>query len=356
MQKTVRYDYVRCYCYPKRAHGLTMPTEVTFDRTEAQWLHDAHGLRIIANFEIKEGHGRPVCTGRLFGNDGDIFLKKISADRLPLPKRGEWIVKNAGGISVASGDYGTLIESYCGSRALIPPAADPPTPRPILISRGKSISTTRFNHTILHAFIPQVMALRDEIVLHTTSVVIDGHCFLFAGDSGMGKSTLAAGFASRGHTIYSEDIARIDFGESGAPRAYPSYPGVRLRGNSFLLPKDKRTNAQGRFGLPKFRVNVANAVSAEPPLAVRAIFFLRRGRTVGPRITRLSPMQAIKPYLKASFLLALPKATRSRVAFAQAVKLASAIPAFELRYLRSPKHFDALLQRILVFAAGCCAK
>lgn len=310
------------------------------------WVHQAHGCRIVADFEIREGHGSLAQHGTFRVLPGDITLRKVPAARFPSPKRGQWIVKNAGGMSVAAGEYGTLLQSYCGSNALIPPKADSTDDQTILVSRGKSISTTRFNHTILHAFIPQLMALRNEVVLHTTSVVIDGDCYLFAGDSGMGKSTLAAGFANEGHTIYSEDIARIDFDSGGRPQAYPSYPGVRLRGNSFLLPDDRRTNAQGRFGLPKFRVNIATSIASEPARPVRAIFFLRRGTTVGPRITRLTPMQAIKPYLKASFLLAFPKASRGRVAFTQAVKLASAIPAFELRYARSAKHFSALLSEL----------
>ncbi len=315
-------------------------------------MHHAHGCRILADFEIQEGHGKPEPASSVAAKVGDLRLRKVPAARLPSPKRGQWIVKNAGGMSVAAGEYGTLLKSYCGSNALIPPRANAREDQTILVSRGKSISTSRFNHTILHAFIPQIMALRNDVVLHTTSVVIDGQCYLFAGDSGMGKSTLAAGFANQGHTIYSEDIAKIEFDSAGRPCAYPSYPGVRLRGNSFLLPDDRRTNAQGRFGLPKFRVNVATSIAAEPARPVRAIFFLRRGTTVGPRISRLSPMQAIKPYLKASFLLAFPKSTRGRVAFAQAVKLASAIPAFELRYARSAKHFPNLLAELNDYVRG----
>jgi hypothetical protein len=317
------------------------------DRNQKNWVHQAHGLRIIADFEIQEGHGQLAPLASITSRPGDLVLKKVPAARLPVAKRGQWIVKNAGGMSVAAGEYGTLLQSYCGSNALIPPKADATDDQTILVSRGKSISTSRFNHTILHAFIPQIMALRGEVVLHTTSVVIDGRCFLFAGDSGMGKSTLAAGFASRGHTIYSEDIARIEFDAAQRPQAFPSYPGVRLRGNSFLLPDDQRTNAQGRFGLPKFRVNIKKSIASEPPAPVQAIFFLRRGTTVGPRIERLTPMQAIRPYLKASFLLAFPKAARGRVAFGQAVKLASAIPAFELRYRRSSAHFSGLVDALV---------
>ncbi len=320
------------------------------------WVHHVHGFRILADFHIYEAHGVPCEVESLVQSDADILFRKVRAADLPSPTRGQWITKNSCGISVASGEYGTLVRSYCGSNVLIPAANLTKDAQPILISRGRAISTTRFNHTILHAFVPQIMALRGEFVLHTTSVVIDGHCFLFAGDSGMGKSTLAGGFARLGYTIYSEDIAKIDFNSRALPHAYPSYPGVRLRGNSFLLPEDKRTNAQGRFGLPKFRVNIATSVSSEPALPVKAIFFLRRGRTVGPRFHRITPMQAIKLYLKSSFLQAFPNKTRSRIAFAQSIKFASSIPAFELSYLRSAEHFSPLLDALVKYAQALAAE
>lgn len=310
-------------------------------------MHHAHGCRIIADFEIEEGHGKLATARARAPKPGDITLRKVPAAKLPIPKRGQWIVKNAGGMSVAAGDYGTLLQSYCGSNALIPPPGTSSPDQVIQISRGKSISTSRFNHTILHAFIPQLMALRNDVVLHTTSVVIDGQCYLFAGDSGMGKSTLAAGFANEGYTIYSEDIARIEFDPAGQPCAHPSYPGVRLRGNSFLLPDDRRTNAQGRFGLPKFRVNVSTSTVSQPARPVRAIFFLRRGTTVGPRISRLTPMQAIRPILKSSFLQSLPKETRSRESFTRAIAIAKSIPSYELRYKRSSAHFRNFVAQLL---------
>ncbi len=317
------------------------------DRDKTIWVHHAHGLRIVADFQISEGQA-VRCDGEVHrSRAGDVVLRKVSAKRLPIPTRGEWNVRNSGGISVALGHYGTLLHSYCGSAALIPPDVVDVENAEILVSRGKSISTTRFNHTILHAFIPQILALRDEVVLHSTSVIIDGRCYLFAGDSGMGKSTLAAGFARLGHTIFSEDIARLEFAHQRRPVAFPSYPGVRLRGNSFLLPADLRTNEVGRFGLPKFRVNAETSIAQELPTPVHAIFFLRLGTTLRPKIVRLSPMQAIKPYLKASFLLAFPKATRARIAFAQTVKLASAIPAFSLSYKRSAPHFGELLETLV---------
>jgi hypothetical protein len=306
-----------------------------------------HGLAIESDFQIaeigvalSEDEADSSCAAR---------LNKVAIGDLPEPKKNEWVIRGAAGISVASGAYGTLVVSYCGSRAWLPTTAASDTAN-IRISRGRHISTTRFNHTILHAILPQILALRGEKILHSTCVIIDEKAILFAGDSGMGKSTLAAGFANRGFDVYSEDIVRLDRGEPNQFVAYPSYPGARLRGNSFLLPPEKRTNATGRFGLPKYRVYVDGVAAERPPMPVDAVFFLRAGRTVSPRVEPLAPMQAIKPLLKSSFLLALPKATRSREGFARTVQLAAGIPAFNLRYKRSAEHFERLLDSLIEIA------
>ena len=314
-------------------------------------MHAAHGYALIADFPIMEAVPARLAEDAV-PTKRELWLKKVKRTQIPVPSKREWLVRESGGISVAHGEYGTVIRSYCGSFAWDSTTVDSDRPHPtapVFVSRGPSISTTRFNHSVLHGFVPQLLALRGEVVLHSTCVLIDGRALLFAGASGMGKSTLAAGFASLGLTVFSEDVVRVQVEAGAPPQAHPSYPGARLRGNSFLLPSEKRTNVQGRFGLPKHRVYAGASGVLKPPATLCAAFFLGRGRTVMPRFTPISPMQAMKPYLQSSFIQALPKETRSRDAFTRTIKLATSIPAYELRYRRSPEHFDALLANIIAF-------
>lgn len=315
---------------------------------ECTWRMSAHGFVLESTFPIVDGGAVQMDPERppaaLQGED--FSLKKVGGERISVPTRPRRWARNAGGLSVAGVPAGTLFESYCGSRALA--LADSNT---VLVSRGRHISTARFNHTILHSFLPQLLSARGETILHATCVILDGRAFVFAGASGMGKSTLAAGFAAQGATVFSEDILRVERMPSGHYVAHRSYPGARLRANSFLLPAEKRTNQPGRFGLPKHRVYVTEAESVSAPAPVGAIFFLRSGRTVSPRFSPIRPLQAIRPLLKSSFLQALPKESRSREAFLRMSRLAAAVPAFELRYKRSPEHFPALLRDIERFCA-----
>lgn len=282
-----------------------------------------------------------------------IRLRRTTRRQLPVPARTEWIVRQHGGLSIAHGPWGFLLISYCGSVAWAQASTGVPgITGELFIARGPSISTSRFNHTVLHSFLPQWMALRGEVLLHATCVVADGLAFLFAGESTMGKSTLAAGFVAEGLDVFADDVVRVECRDGAAPQVWRSYPGVRLRGNSFLLPPAQRLRRVGRYGLPKHRIYPATGALQTSPAPVAAAFFLGRGRQVAARFEPLSPLQALTPFLRASFLQALPPATRSRDAFLRTTQLAAAIPAISLSYRRSPIHFQALLADILGYIRG----
>lgn len=51
---------------------------------------------------------------------------------------------------------------------------------------------------------------RGHLVLHGNAVEVDGHCMVCVGNSGVGKSTLAAGFAQRGFPVLADDVVAVD--------------------------------------------------------------------------------------------------------------------------------------------------
>ena len=71
------------------------------------------------------------------------------------------------------------------------------------------------------------LRLRGTLALHASAVVVDGRAVVLVGRAGSGKSTTAAAFAQRGHTIISDDVVPIDWrGEH--PYVHPGYPRLRL--------------------------------------------------------------------------------------------------------------------------------
>lgn len=276
---------------------------------------------------------------------------------MPQPLPHEWLLKprSSGGLALARGPWGLLMASYCGSRAWVPaagsPAAGSQPSTELVVARGPSISTERFQHTLWHAFVPNWLVLRGDAVLHAACAVVDGRAFLMVGESTGGKSTLAAGLALRGVSVLADDVTRLSADAGGEGwAAWPGVPGVRLRGNSFLLPPEQRRSEPGPYGLPKLRLYPPASCAHPPvPVPVAGVLLLARARQVQPAFVRQSGLQALNPLLAAQFSQAAAAAGQNRQVFAQAVQLAAALPVWEMRYRRSAVHFEALLDSLIGF-------
>jgi hypothetical protein len=112
-----------------------------------------------------------------------------------------------------------------------------------------------------------------DIALHASSVEIDGQAILLAGPSMHGKTTLAAGFAARGHRLLGEDTARCSLSPTIA--AYPGPSVVRLR--SDVASHIDIADAMQR-PMPNGRVSLllnADQRGDGAPVPLRAIMLLR---------------------------------------------------------------------------------
>lgn len=76
-----------------------------------------------------------------------------------------------------------------------------------------------------------VMALllyqRNHLVLHASAVSMNGHGIAFLGDSGAGKSSIAAAFLARGYKLVVDDIVSVDI-DLGDAWAEAGFPYIKL--------------------------------------------------------------------------------------------------------------------------------
>ena len=123
---------------------------------------------------------------------------------------------------------------------------------------------------------PVMIALlhqRGYLVLHGSSVMINGATVAFLGQKGHGKSTLAATMSVRGHSLLSDDVVPIYFSD-GKPHTIPGYPRIKLNPDSVnaigsdpdSLPLIHRLIEKHSFTTPQFR-------SGEP-VELSAVYFL----------------------------------------------------------------------------------
>ncbi|MBS0314498.1 MAG: hypothetical protein JSS05_09965 [Proteobacteria bacterium] len=255
----------------------------------------------------------------------------------------DWFIRDSRHLDFAMRGDTMLLASYCGSLAWFDVKAT--GEHTLHVARAPSISTERFNHTALHAFLPNALTCWGMPMLHAACVVVDGRAVLLSGPSSAGKSTLAAGFLRRGDAVLSDDVIRVERDGAGFV-AYPSYGGARLRSGSFLLDGTPRRGRANKFGLPKFRIGTDVAVPQER-FPVAAMLFLGHSRSPRPTLEPLAGGELMNEWLDASFVQALPRDRFARDAFTLVGGFARGIPAWRLRYKRSVRHFDGLLDGIV---------
>ena len=107
--------------------------------------------------------------------------------------------------------------------------------------------------------------------MHASTVVTSQGAVLFAGRSGMGKSTLAAGLQKRGYTLMSDDVSPLEITGSSVS-VFPAVPRIKLKPDATSeLEVDvtgvRRDHARGKYLTPVERF-------AEQPCPVRRIVLL----------------------------------------------------------------------------------
>jgi hypothetical protein len=87
-------------------------------------------------------------------------------------------------------------------------------------------------HLVLDQVIPRMWAHKGHLVLHASAVRLpSGQVVAFIGDSGWGKSTLAAALRERGSQLLSDDTVSLR-PSKGQVQLIPSYTGLRLNEDS----------------------------------------------------------------------------------------------------------------------------
>ena len=104
-------------------------------------------------------------------------------------------------------------------------------------------SAEMLRHTLINQALPRLLAHEGRIMLHASAVSLAaGQCVLFLGDSGFGKSTLAASLLDAGATVLADDCVEL-FLHDGVIMAVGAYPGLRLREDSRVRAVPRRSDS-----------------------------------------------------------------------------------------------------------------
>lgn len=187
--------------------------------------------------------------------------------------------------------------------------------------------------------------------LHATSIVVDGRAIAFLGDSGFGKSSLAACFIEAGHRLLTDDLLIVRE-VSGAFCAYPGPPRIKL------FPKmARRFLGEGFEGVPmnsrtrKLIVPLDRHQACHEPAPLIAVYALVRAREAakepGLRIAPASSRDAFADLMKNTFNYVMLDTARQQRLFKATSRLAAGMPVGRLFYPRRGDYLPVVRDAIL---------
>ena len=101
-----------------------------------------------------------------------------------------------------------------------------------------------------------LLTQRQKILLHASAIILNEKLILFIGESGAGKSSIAAEFSRRGYTLFTDDVCVLDTSieKSDQVWAYASYPMMKLWDDTILALDHSEYDRSHKIrpSLPKF--------------------------------------------------------------------------------------------------------
>lgn len=235
--------------------------------------YTAFGLRIQSAVRIDALQPAPEREDP----DVTIRLTDLSEIRASLHAASQQHRLSANELWIQSSDLGTLLMR---------------NGREILLDPPPELDVDRIQVVIVGLPFATLLQQRGFLLLHGSCVDVDGAATAFVGDSGMGKSTLAAALHARGHKLIVDDLIAIRF-EDNHPVVQPGFPQFKLwRESVVALGGDPDGLPQIDREIPKLAHRITEGFSDPTPLPLRRIYLLGWGDGNGPRLEPLSARQA----------------------------------------------------------------
>jgi hypothetical protein len=144
---------------------------------------------------------------------------------------------------------------------------------------------------LLGSAIGAIMHQREQLVLHGNAIRFGDQCVVFAGNSGNGKSTLAAALYQEGHEVLSDDLAVID----REFRVQPSYPQLKLwQDTARKLELDTTQLKRIRLQVEKYAYPLTTGFCTTP-LPIAALYILHTHNDNDFKVERIKGMEKFTP-------------------------------------------------------------
>jgi hypothetical protein len=197
--------------------------------------------------------------------------------------------------------------------------------------------------------------------LHATSVLVNGSAIAFLGDTGDGKSTLAATLLERGHRLITDDVLVVHF-DGHRALAYPSLARIKLMPDSAdAVLRGRRSVPMNRFTRKMIFPLAADQLGVNPA-PLRALYLLPPESSQSSQsgdsshssvaIRRLGGRTAFLSVIRHTFNDSVLHPRRLRQQFLFAGRLLKTVPVNTLCYPRRLDVLPAVVEAILADLKG----
>ena len=213
------------------------------------------------------------------------------------------------------------------------------------------ISEDTMQHLYLNQVLPLALSKQGRIVFHASAVETEDGAIAFLGESGRGKSTLAASFAAGGQRFLTDDALLLDPTECGY-LVQPSHPSIRLWDDSqeALLAADAELAPPVQY-TPKARILSGDSLPfCNAARRLRRVYFLGDGSAEELTIQRMRPSEAMIGLVRNSFLLDIGAQEMLSAHFDLLAEMVALTIYYHLDYPRSFAALPSIRQGILEHA------
>lgn len=201
-------------------------------------------------------------------------------------------------------------------------------------------SQATLQHLYLNQVLPLALSRQDKLIFHASAIESDAGALAFMGNSGRGKSTLAASFASRGFRFLTDDGLLLAETSAGF-MVQPSHPSIRLWADSraATIGSDAPLAPPVQYTAKERLLSGGDLRHCDEPRPLRRVYFLGDGSASKLTIRAMSTDETLTALLRYSFLLDME--TREMLArhFDQLSRL-MALPIYHS--LDFPRRFEDL--------------
>ena len=184
---------------------------------------------------------------------------------------------------------------------------------------------------------------RELLVLHGNAIRIGDECLICLGPSGVGKSTLAAGFMARGHEILADDVVAIEADGT----VLPGIPRIKLWQDAATnLAMETADFDRIAPGVAKFNIPIGDSFN-EKPARARWGYILEPNDSDHFQIERIAGMAMYPPLFANTYRAQLIGGLGLKAAhLKQCGRLAAQIRLSRIKRPKKGFDLDGLIRRI----------